>query len=209
MRLRIEEKYSVKEVADALQISPSTASRWLKGTILNRPRDASRVTSAAKAGREKLRKMRIDAAQELSDCPPFVRTVDPDSLSRMQKGAAAEALVSFRLVLIGCAVFSASSDGATEDWVARTPSGKFARIQVRWVRRDKRGSDLTRDHVSLVRTTRQGSRRISSDDYDFLAAYSLYDDAVYVWSSEELSDFKVAASVTLEAREAWHKILTW
>jgi transposase-like protein len=190
---------SLNSVSAETGVSKSTLSLWLRDEPKKRqPVPASRKSAVA-AMHAAIAASVTSRRAALRAAPRFAGTVNPTTLTRRQKGAAAELAVAFRLHLLGHEVFKPVADGAKEDWVVRTSRGRYWRLSVRWVG--------VGGGASLTRTVNGKTTRISASEYDFLAAYCLQLDSVFVWSSSELTQFKSSVRPSIEAHEAWHKLL--
>ncbi len=125
-------------------------------------------------------------------------------LSKAEKGQIAEAAVLFRLVLHGLQVLTGVFDGGRVDWLVEVPSGKLARLQVKWARRKKHGLPV---FYLTCSDGRGRTRRYQEGEFDFLVGYDLFTDTAYVYSWKELSANVDSISVRPDAAERWDKII--
>jgi hypothetical protein len=190
LRLRVEERLSIREIGSRLNIGQGTIHALVKDNPLTR--DESREKrSRTKGGRK-----------TLGERSKFFDLFERSGLKPMQKANAAEAAILFRLCLHGFNVFGPPFDSGREDWVVISPkTGNVSKIQVKLVHRHKAGLPMIRLKHN------HGPSRYQKGEFDFIVGYDPYVDEAYVFSFEETAMKNVSVSVTAESAEAWHKIL--
>ena len=192
-RLRLKERLSLKAIAKKLGVAKSTASLWLKDVRLSDNEISERNAGPKPA----LRKG--DALPDES----WREQLIAHGLTKHQKAKISESAVLYRLCLAGCSPYGSPFDGDTADWVVELPSGRFARIQVKTTYQ----GDYGRPTVKLERTSgHSGHRRYEDEDFDFIVGYAIDLDVAYVFTREEVSDYRKAVAVTEESAEAWDKM---
>jgi len=192
IRLRVQERLSLREIHERTRASKGSLSGWLKPHPL---------TENEKAARFQGRRWNPDKKDRGLESPFHQMAVA--GLTRNDKGKIAEAAVLFRAVLHRFVVFGSPFDGDRADWLFDV-SGNILKIQVKW-------AAVYGDHglptVSLTRTAGgRKSLRYAPDDFDFIVGYDLFTDTCYVWSYEETKGHTTSITITPEAAEAWWKI---
>lgn len=197
VELRTEHRLSFSEILQHVSVSKSTLSRWLK----DYPLDSTEHREKYLEGQR--RRSPGKTAKSLGKPSRLYLSVDEKRLTRRDKAHVAEAAVLLRLCLHGFSVYGSPFDGDLDDWIVRTFDGKLFKVQVKWAKRNlKHGLPI----VSLVHQVSGESVRYVTGDFDFLIAYCLYTDSVYIWSFEELEGNKTSVTINDEAREAWSKL---
>lgn len=200
IKLRQTERLTNREIHAALgrEVNLSSVTRWLK----DYPLSVSEREAKRRANFERSR--------------PYTPPLGPSALwtlaqaSRIttsHKGGAAEAAVAMRCLLNGISVFAAETDCDVVDRIARLPCGKLVALQIRNCRRSGYGAPL----IKLTRNPGRSSTKLSrfaEGDFDFLMGYDLYEDAAFIYSWNEVKDLSTSISVSDDAREAWHKLMT-
>jgi hypothetical protein len=195
IRLRVEERRSLREIAAITGASKSSLSVWLRPFPLTDEELRERRKTA-----DRYAAPRKDRGEESK----FFRDVAGRELTRQQKAKIAEAAVLFRMVLQGFVTFGSVFDGDKADWMVEVPeTGKIHKIQVRWVREGQHGMPLLGLHCSVGHSTRS---RYAEGDFDFIVGYDLYSDTAFVYSAEEVSRLKAAVSVSRDHAERWDKL---
>lgn len=196
VRLRLEERRSIGEIAARVKASRSALSLWLRPYPLTEAekkakiKSAKRYTAPKKSHGEESKHHR--AARDLA-------------LSQQRKGDIAEAAVLFRLLLNGFDVYASPFDGSRTDWLAEIPeTGKILKLQVRWL------SQPTGYGLPLIRLLcAQGHshlRRYARGDFDFIIGYYLFNDTAYVYSFDEAAERKTTITVSERHAERWDKL---
>lgn len=191
IRLRVQDRLSLGEIAKTLGISKTTASLWLrdypltKGEVDHR-HEANRYRPPKK-DRGSESKFHLGRSAELFD--------------RRQKMRVAESAVLFRLCWQGFNAYKPAFDGDRVDWIVQTDD-KLLRLQVKWVKFT--GSGLPQ--VSLQCMESGSYRRYTKEDFDFIVGYDYFTDIAYVYSYDETSRCKTHISVAQDAAERWDKL---
>ena len=208
IRLRVEERRSLREIAEITGASKSSLSAWLHPFPL---------TEEELRERRKTANRYVTPRKERGEESKFFRDVADRELTRQQKAKIAEAAVLFRMVLQGAeaavlfrmvlqgfVTFGSVFDGDKADWMVEVPeTGKIHKIQVRWVREGQHGMPLLGLHCSTGHSTRS---RYAEGDFDFIVGYDLYSDTAFVYSAQEVSLLKAAVAVSWEHAERWDKL---
>lgn len=195
IRLRNEERKSLKEIARLLGRNKSTVHYWLKGKDakpLSKEELRVRQEKRSRTYSENARKRR-EANQSR------FYTASVTSMTRQQKGQIAESAILFRLALHGFSVLRHVFDGCSSDWVVLSQSGVARHIQVKWMGRGKVGSPLMRLTTTV---TGNKKRRYSKGEVDFFVGYDLYTDTAYIFAADRVGA-KVTKTATAAAAERW------
>ena len=196
IRLRLEERLSLREIEAFTGAARSSLSMWLKPYPL---------TDEEKRVRSKLAKRYVTPKKSHGEESKHNRTVVWRNLKPYHKGRIAEAAVLFRLALHGFNPYSSFFDGDKIDWIVQVPeTGKILKIQVRCV-------NSTNHHglpaVSLTCTEGHNKRRrYKEGEFDFIVGYYLFNDTAYVFSFGEVRHLKTYATVSEEYAERWDKL---
>ncbi len=194
IRLRLEERLSLRAISDATGAAKGSLSVWLKDYPLTpeevRERQAIVRYVAPKKDRGEVSKF---WSAQIKD------------LTRAEKGKIAETAVLFRLYLNKFDVYSSPFGGDKTDWMVWIPeTRKAVRIEVRWARCSRRGG---LPYFSLMCRAGVGKyRRYSLGEFDFIVGYDIYSDTVYVFSHDEVLHLTAAVTVRPEAAERWDKL---
>lgn len=199
IRLRLEQRLSLKDVAAQLGVSKSTASIWLREHPL---------TEVERLDRQSTNGLKMGGwnRKERGERSKFHQSVDVGSLSNAQKGRIAEAAVTFRLALHGFDTFVPTSGNDKFDRVVSNPkSGRMSKIQVRWVRDSRRDNGDSGVPMILLRCFdgRYATRTYTSADCDVLVGYDLFTDTAYVYPFESISHLSSTVSVSSAHAERW------
>lgn len=126
IRLRREQRKSLREIQVATGVSKGTLSLWLRpypltsDEVETRMRERRRPGPPRKPRGEKSRHHRALAGRQLTS---------------EEKGRIAEAAVLFRLALRNFTVFRSAFDGGKVDFLVQPPGTRgLLRLQVRWVK---------------------------------------------------------------------------
>lgn len=192
VRLRLEERLSVKDIHRRTGASVGSVSTWV--------RDYPRTPDERKR-----RRPVAEVAAALIPGSYIASLVHLRKLSRLQVGKVSETAVLLRLLAYGYNVFGSVFDGDTADWVVEVPlTGRIVRVQVKTARTQAVGAptvDLTHG-----RSTKRGARRYGPDAFDFIVGYDIFSDKAYVWAAGEVAHLSSAVSVTAEHAERWDKL---
>lgn len=184
IRLRVDERLSLREIQRKTGASKSVISLWLR--------------PYARTAQEKKRKpLDRSGAQQSKYHAALAGRV----ATRAEKARIAEAAVLFRLVLHGFDVAKPAFDGARADWIATsTAYRRSVRLQVKTLHRLRSGTLL----LSLRYNARRN--RYSKKEIDFIVGYDLYSDTAYVMSMRDVAGRKSAIGVQECAAERWDKL---
>jgi len=193
IRLRVEERLSLREIEAMTGASKGSLSLWLRPYPLTKEELKSR---GARGGHP-------NPAKHIRPEPSKYYLMRKEGLSTLQTGKIAETAVLLRLILLGFQVYGSPFDGDRVDWVVEV-GDKMMKLQVRSCRYSPRGGSPA---ICLTRTLRGGRTfRFLKGDFDFLVGYDLLSDTAYVYSWEEVEHLKKMVSVTPEAVEAFEKM---
>lgn len=198
VRLRVEERKSIREIEKILGVSRGSVSLWLKDHPLTKEECRQRLSENGK------RTVAICRAKpaEPRNRSKFHKMSQGLVWTNSLKGKTAEAAVLLRLFLQGYEVYGSIFDGDHFDWVIHV-DGTLRRVQVKWA------SKVERLRHPFVRTVcsdgRRKQRPYLEGELDFLIGYDLYTDTCFVWAWEEVRGKKQLSCVA-EAAEAWHKL---
>src|ERR1044072_2917446 len=125
IRLRVEERLSLREIAVITGAAKGSLSLWLK---------PYRLTEEEKQERSKIAKRDAAPKKDRGEESGHNKTVGWQSLSNQRKGRIAEAAVLFRLALQGFDVYTSVFDGDKAACLVHVPEkGKIFKLQVRCV----------------------------------------------------------------------------
>jgi hypothetical protein len=190
IKLRKEDRLSLKEIQEQTGASKGSLSDWLRPYPLTKAEKKAKMIANHAGGR--VRKPQGEASKFWS--------VLNETLSKERKAQIAESAILFRLALHGFQTAKSMFEGSKTDWLVTVTSGKVVRLQVKWVGTGKHGLPF----VSLRR--KHGSERYQPHEIDFLVGYDLYTDTAYVFSMKELSHLKATVAVRDDAAERWDKL---
>lgn len=195
IRLRIEERRSLGEIAHLTGASKGSLSVWLRLHPLTQEEKQSRLNTSG---------LRVTPRKDQGEESKYHRMVDADRLTRHQKGKIAEAAVLLRLVLGNFTVFGSMFDGDKADWFVEVPgTRKRLKLQVKWVKRMPQGLPL----ISLLCYEGHCTQRTyQEDECDFIIGYDLFSDTAYVYSFAEVAHLKTAIAVSADHAERWDKL---
>lgn len=195
IRLRVEERRSLREIAEITGASKGSLSSWLKPYPLN---------DEERRGRQKAAKRYVTPKKARGEESKLHQSIAGRELTRLEKAQAAEAAVALRLALYGFHIYGSMFDGDKPDWVAEVPeTGKFHKIQVRWARAGQHGLP----YINLRCTVGHGvQQRYAECDFDFIVGYDLYSDTAFVYSAEEVASLKASVAMSWDHAERWDKL---
>ena len=196
IRLRVEERLSLGEIAILTGAAKSSLSLWLRPHPL---------TEKEKKARTKLAKRYVAPKKDHGEESKHHKVVAWQNLSQQQKGRIAEAAVLFRLSLHGFHVYASLSDGDKADWMVEVPeSGKRLKLQVRCVNLPwKHGLPGVGLRCAQGHNSR---RRYVTGEFDFIIGYYLFNDTAYVYSFDEVADHKAFIAISEQHAERWDKL---
>lgn len=191
IRLRVEERKSLKEIESQIGVSRGSLSPWLKEYPL---------TNLELGKRKHSRRGPLARTESLRGQPApswsFAK-----KLTRHQKAHLAEAAIQFRLILHGFRVFRSVVDGDRIDFLV-LEDHRVIRLQVKCVKSNANslpGIELrrTRGHDDRIRYTRE--------EVDFFVGYWAYNDTAYVYAFSELNQ-QTNKTVSVDGMEKWNKL---
>jgi len=195
VRLRQEERKSLKEIADVLGVSTGSVSLWVREYPL---------TEFELTERQKHNPRRTGQKKPRGEESKFYLAVKGKELTRQQKMKIAEAAILFRLVLHGFIVYGSLFDGDKTDWLVESGDGKAVRIQVKWARTSKQ---YGLPFISLSCTEGHNqARRYEEGEFDFIVGYDFLTDTAYVYSFDEVRSNKRIVTIADEYAERWDKL---
>lgn len=195
IRLRVEERRSLNEIADITGASKGSLSSWLKPYPL---------TDEERRQRQKTAKRYVTPKKDRGEISKLYLAVSGRELTRLEKAKIAESAVALRLAVHGFHIYGSMYDGDKPDWVVKVPeTGKFHTIQVRWARMGPGGMPF----INLVCTVGHSvQQRYKEGDFDFIVGYDLYSDTAFVYSAAEVASLKAAVSMSWDHAERWDKL---
>lgn len=207
VRLRVEERLSLRDISKRSGIPPGTLSYWLKPYPLS---DEEKKTKRADArSRDALlgktwsvpRKSYLLPAESSNP-----RTVLAAALKGKKNptavGFVAECAILHRLALLGMEVYVAASDGARVDFMVHTQSGRVVKVQVKSLKHTKTSMNLP-----LLRARAGGQLgRYLPGEFDIIIGYDMSRDVAYVLSEADVVAHMTAISVGPDSAERWDKI---
>lgn len=195
IRLRLEKRMSLNEIAAATGASKGSLSSWLKPYPL---------TDEERRERQKTAKRYVAPKKDRGEISKYYQAIEGRELTRLEKAKIAESAVAFRLALHGFYIYGSQYDGDKPDWVVEVPeTGKFHKIQVRWARGGQQGMRF----INLVCTVGHGvQQRYKDGDFDFIVGYDLYSDTAFVYSAAEVASLKAAVAMSWDNAERWDKL---
>ncbi len=195
IRLRLEERLSLREISTLTGAAKGSLSLWLKPHPL---------TEEEKRARSKAAKRYITPKKSHGEESRHYKAVVWEKLSNQRKGKIAEAAILFRLALHGFNAYLSISDGDKADWLVEVPeTGKVIKLQVRNVCSFKHGLP------GVLLTCTQGHnkrRRYTRGEFDFIVGYYLFNDTAYVFSFDEVIQNKTFVAISDEYMERWDKL---
>jgi len=193
IRLRVEERRSIREIQEITGVSKGSVSHYLKDHPLS---DREKKVRCALFGNQHGKKPDLGGESHLHS------KVLVKDLNTQQKGKVAEAAVFLRLMCRGHSVFSSAFDGDKYDWLVDV-RGKIFKIQVKTTVPNMFG----RPGVPLMCSSARGKfRRYKRSEFDFLVGYNVFTDKAYIYSAEELKEYRKSVTISEEAEEAWWKL---
>lgn len=198
IRLRVEERLSLREIAIITGAAKGSLSLWLK---------QHRLTEEEKKARSKAAKRYIAPKKDHGEESRHNKTVVWQNLSNQRKGRIAEGAILFRLALQGFDVYTSVFDGDKTDCLVRVPkSEEIFKLQVRCVHSPSRhGLPVVRLKCAEGHNQR---RRYKQGEFDFIVGYYLFNDTAYVFSADEVKQHKTYVSVSEKYAERWDKLRT-
>lgn len=198
IRLRVDERKSLREIHHQTGAAKGSLSRWLTPYPLTKTELQSRRKKQQEA--RKLGRPKKDTGSESQ----IHKRWPCSQWTRLHKAKVSEAAVLLRLVAAGFSPFGSVFDGDKTDWLVETPAG-IRKIQIKWARRVKQGLPF----ISLQYDQgTSGQRRYLKGEVDFFVGYDYFTDTCYIWSWDEVSHLKAAVTINPAVAEQWGKLLT-
>jgi hypothetical protein len=196
IRLRVEERLSLREIAVITGAAKGSLSLWLKPYHL---------TEEERKARSKIAKRYTTPKKDHGEESRYSKVVIWQSLSNRQKGRIAEAAILFRLALHGFDAYTSIFDGDRVDCIVHVPeSGKMFKLQVRCVHSpSKHGLPVVRLKCAEGHNQR---RRYRDGEFDFIVGYYLFNDTAYVFSADEVKQHKTYITISEKYAERWDKL---
>jgi hypothetical protein len=196
LRLRIEERLSLREIAVITGAAKGSLSLWLK---------PHRLTEEERKARSETAKRYVAPKKDPGEESRYNKIVVGQSLSNQRKGRIAEAAILFRLALYGFGIYTSVFDGDKADCLVHVPeSGKIFKLQVRCVHSpSKHGLPVIRLKCAEGHNQR---RRYREGEFDFIVGYYLFNDTAYVFSSDEVKQHKTYVTISEKYGERWDKL---
>ncbi len=195
IRLRVEDRRSLREIAEITGASKGSLSGWLKPYPL---------TDEERRERQKTANRYVTPKKNRGEISKHYQAVEGRELTRLEKAKIAESAVAFRLALHGFHIYGSQYDGDKPDWVAEVPeTGKFHNIQVRWARSGQHGLPYINLRCTVGHSVQQ---RYAEGDFDFIVGYDLYSDTAFVYSAAEVASLKAAVAMSWDHAERWDKL---
>ena len=196
IRLRVEERRSLREIEVLTKAARSTLSLWLRPYPL---------TEDERKARSKTAKRYVPPKKSHGEESKHHRAVVAANLAPQQKGKVAEAAILFRLSLHGFAVYKSLFDGEKTDFLVEVPeTRRRLKLQVRWVTTpSKHGLP------GILLTCADGHnkrRRYREGEFDFIIGYYLFNDTAYVFSYDEVVRHKTHITIAEIYAERWDKL---
>lgn len=196
IRLRVEERHSLREIESLTGAARGSLSIWLKPYPL---------TEEEKRARSRSAKRYVQPKKSHGEESKHNHTVVWRNLMPTRKGRIAETAILFRLALHSFNVYSSFFEGDKMDWLVQVPeTGKVLKVQVRCV--NATGSHGLPNVLLTCADGHSKRRRYKEDEFDFIVGYYLYNDTAYVFSFDEVKHLKTYITVSEKHAERWDKL---
>jgi hypothetical protein len=192
IRLRLEERLSLREIEAKTGASKGSLSSWLREFPLTHDEKKARRVGPP-----------VPQKKDRGEESEIHRIVRVSKLNGVQVAKVSETAVMLRMLVRGFNVFGSMFDGEKADWVVEIYSGKIFKVQVKTAKQGKHG--LPSVELTHGNSSRLGSQRYVEGDFDFIVGYDIFTDTAYVWSWNEVAHLKTAVSVSENSRENWDK----
>lgn len=205
IKLRLEQRLSIKEIHKITQASTSSLSLWLKSYPLTaeelalRQKLRDRSGKGINGGRPENDWWR--AKQESS----LHKLIGADNLTAERKGKIAEAAIRLRLLVIGLDTFNPCFEGQKVDCIVmHERTLKPVKVQIRHVKKNEHGLPS----ISLKCSNgRLKYKRYDQKDFDILIGFDTFTDTSHIITHKEIMHLSDCVSLKPEYEDAWHKIL--
>lgn len=196
VRLRVEQRMSLREIAEATGAAKGSLSLWLQSYPL---------TDEEKRARSRVANRYATPKKSHGEESKYYQAIDFQNLTNQQRGRIAEAAILFRLVLHGFDVYTSAFDGDKVDCLVHIPeSGRTLKLQVRCVHSTSRhGLPVVRLKCADGHDKR---RRYREGEFDFIVGYYLFNDTAYVFSYDEVVSHKTHITIAEAYAERWGKL---
>ena len=196
IRLRVEERLSLREIAVITGAAKGSLSLWLK---------PYQLTEEERKARSKTAKRYIAPKKDRGEESRYNKLVVGQGLSNQRRGRIAEAAILFRLALHGFDIYTSAFDGDKIDCLVQIPdNGRIFKLQVRCVHSpSKHGLPVIRLKCAEGHDQR---RRYREGEFDFIVGYYLFNDTAYVFSSDEVKRHKTYITISEKYAERWDKL---
>ena len=201
IRLRVEERFSLREIQEKTGASKGSLSRWLRGHPLTNEELAERQRTRKRGERIGRKKNRGEEStlHAMSRGRP---------MTKLHTAKVAEAASMLRMCINGFNVFGSVFDGDKTDWLVEIPgTDRIYKIQVKSVQKGRHGLPFADLRCSSGRRSTGVRTSYKEGDFDFIVGYDRYTDICYVWSWGEVAHLKSAVTICPEAEERWDKFL--
>lgn len=205
IRLRVEERMSLKDIWRKTGASLGSLSLWLKPyPMTSEEKSACLVRARQKA----IAEGRV-GNNVLKPRLPICSKHQQDVWTRLTtsgRGAISEMQVMCRLMKKEVEVYRPVADGCLFDILAVSPHSGVVKIQVKTVKTNSQG--LT--SISLKRTRGHNiATRYAPGEFDVIVGYDPRTDTAYVFTEDEVSHLKTGVSPRPDAAERWDKIINF
>ena len=196
IRLRVEQRMSLREIAEATGAAKGSLSLWLQPYPL---------TEEEIRARSKLANRYATPKKSHGEESKYYQAIVFQNLTNQQRGRIAEAAALFRLALHGFDVYKSVFDGDKVDCLVNVPEReKILKLQVRTVHSTSRhGLPVVRLKCADGHNKR---RRYREGEFDFIIGYYLFNDTAYVFSYDEVVSHKTHITIAEAYAERWDKL---
>ena len=206
--LRVIHRYSLEKIATELNISQSTASKWLKEYPLTQEEIKERnilngqmLAEHLKTSGSSLRFSQVDKNENTI----VSKLSNNQTYSSNQKGKIAESAVILRLTLSKYDIYKSFFDGDKFDMLVANDNYKIIKLQVKWCGGAKNGQKYIKSRCS---NGRNSARRYTKDELDFFIGYDIESDTCYIYPAEEKYLSKTYITVDSDHAERWDLLQT-
>lgn len=192
--LRLNKRFSLKDISKQLGVPKSTLSYWMRPYKLTTVELRERMSGAGKetgGGNRKFKGVESN-----------LHKLTNHKLTSGDKGKIAEVAVLLRLLIMGWEVYGPIVGNNKFDWVVNI-NNQLKRIQVKSALQVKSGLPLA---YLRCADGRNRVRKYMDNELDFIAVYDQFTDTAYIWAQNELTN-RTAVSICPEAAERWDKLL--